>query len=101
MAEDILSVACCANRLVSCKLAPHQHPIPEDTPSRLLRLGLRASGRRFDVSWAMKIMFGVWFAALAVAPRALARSLAEIFLLPEKRPSINRWLGRLHAEAQP
>jgi hypothetical protein len=43
----------------------------------------------------MKAMFVAWFAAMAVAPRALARHLAELFMFPARRHTLNRLLGRL------
>jgi hypothetical protein len=40
-------------------------------------------------------MFFLWFVAEAAAPRPLAHRLAELFLFPERRRSLNRLLGRL------
>jgi glycosyltransferase involved in cell wall biosynthesis len=95
----ILSVSDVANRLTSLRLDPAQHPLPGDTPAGLLGQGLRAAGRRFDIRWPMKAMFMAWFMAMAVAPPALARGLAEQFFYPEKRRGLNRWLGRWHVRA--
>lgn len=92
----ILSVADIAHRLVSAKLAPELHPLPGDRVVPLALDGVRAARRRFDVSSAMKMMLAGWFAAMALAPRPLARRLAERFLLPERRPGLNRLLARLH-----
>ena len=43
----------------------------------------------------MKAMFVAWFAAMAIAPRPLARRLATLLLFPERRGTLNRPLGRL------
>lgn len=94
--DRILSIADLANRMASVKLEPALHPIPGDRPGRLLVDSVRAAGRRGNVSPAMKAMFVGWFAAMALSPRPLARRLAELFLFPERRTSLNRVLGRLH-----
>lgn len=91
----ILSLSDLANRLISLRLAPGLHPVEGDTRRALLGSSLRAVGRRFDVSWPMKGIFFAWFAAEALAPRPLAGRLAELFLFPERRPTVNRLLGRL------
>jgi len=93
--RPILSCADLANRLVSLKLEPARHPVPSDRPLGLLAKALRASRRRFDVSWAMKVVLVVWFALEAAAPRRLARPLAELFLFPGRRTRANDLLGRL------
>jgi glycosyltransferase involved in cell wall biosynthesis len=89
--RPILSCADLANRLVSLKLEPDRHPVASDRPLGLLREAMRASRRRFDVSWPMKAMLVAWFALEASAPRPLA----ELFLFPGRRPGANRLLGRL------
>jgi hypothetical protein len=43
----------------------------------------------------MKALLAAWFALEAVAPRRLARPLAELFLFPGRRTGANRVLGRL------
>lgn len=93
--RPILSCADLANRLVSLKLEPARHPIDSDRPLGLLRDAVRAGRRRFDVSWPMKALLVAWFALEALAPRRLARPLAELFLFPGRRPGANRLLGRL------
>jgi hypothetical protein len=91
----ILSVADLANRMISLRLQPQQHPVPGDSRLGLLRDAAGACRRRDNVSAAMKAMFLAWFAAMAVAPRRLARSLAVGFLFPQRRRTLNGLLGRL------
>jgi hypothetical protein len=42
----------------------------------------------------MKALLVAWFALEAMAPRALAKPLAELFLFPGRRAQFNRLLGR-------
>ncbi|HVO55116.1 MAG TPA: glycosyltransferase family A protein [Solirubrobacterales bacterium] len=92
----ILSIADLGNRMISLRLAPEQHPIPSDTRAGLLADAVRAARRRQGVGLAMKTLFVLWFAAMALAPRALARGMAERFLFPTRRSGLNRLLKRLH-----
>jgi hypothetical protein len=92
----ILSVADLSQRLVLAKLAPEMHPIEDDRVVPLARDGVRASWRRFDVAWEMKILFAGWFVLMAVAPRRASRAIARPFLLPETRERINPLLRRFH-----
>jgi glycosyltransferase involved in cell wall biosynthesis len=95
--ERILSVSDLGNRLLSRKLEPALHPVRDDSPWRLVTDGLRATSRRFDVSWPMRTLFAAWFVSTAAAPRPLARRLGELFLFPKRRTSVNRFLARLHS----
>ena len=96
---EILSVSDIANRLISLKLDPDRHPLPGDRMGRLVGMGMRASLCRFDVTWPMKILFLGWFTAMWLAPKRLARWLAEVFLFPEKRSRFNRLLGTFHVKS--
>jgi hypothetical protein len=91
-----LSVADVANRLISLKLEPALHPRTTDTAWRLARDGMSAATRRSDVSWQMKILFAGWFGGLALAPRPLARELAERFVFVQRRRRLNQLLSHMH-----
>jgi len=93
--ERILSLADLANRMASLKLEPARHPIAADRTLGLVADALAAARRREGVSPAMKAIFVAWFAAMAAAPRGIARRLAELFMFPERRRSLNGLLGRL------
>lgn len=93
--ERILSLADLANRMASLKLEPARHPIAGDRPLGLLADAVGAARRREGVSPAMKAIFVAWFAAMVATPRGLARRLAELFMFPERRRSLNGLLGRL------
>ncbi|MDQ2630932.1 MAG: glycosyltransferase [Actinomycetota bacterium] len=92
--DRILSIADLANRMISLRLEPELHPVPEDTRTGLVREALAAARRRSNASAPMKAIFAGWFAAMAIVPRPLARRLATYFLFPERRPAINKLLGR-------
>jgi glycosyltransferase involved in cell wall biosynthesis len=91
---EALSCADLANRLVSLRLEPGRHPVPGDRRRALFADAVRATRRRFDVSAPMKALLVAWFALEAMAPRSLARPLAELFLFPGRRARFNRLLGR-------
>jgi glycosyltransferase involved in cell wall biosynthesis len=97
---EILSVSYIANRITSLKLEPDQHPIAGDTSGRLFKMAMIAISRRSDVSALMKTLFGLWFALMVLAPTPIAYKLAEVFLFPERRQGLNRWLGALHTMRQ-
>jgi glycosyltransferase involved in cell wall biosynthesis len=96
--RPILSLSDLGNRLISLKLDPRQHPVPDDSVGALLVAALQAVRRRFDVSWSMKGLFFAWFLIEAAAPRRFARRFGELFLFPERRRTFNRLLGRLQRE---
>jgi hypothetical protein len=93
---QILSVSDLAHRLVSLRLDPRSHPVREDTRARLVGDGVRAASRRFDVRAPMRVVFGAWFVATAMAPRPLALRLGRWLLFPEQRGGANHLLRRLH-----
>jgi glycosyltransferase involved in cell wall biosynthesis len=95
--DRILSIADLANRMTSLKLDPARHPIASDSAFGLLRDAVGACRRRDDASAAMETALVAWFAAMAVAPRPLARRLAELFMFPSRRRSLNRLLGRMQS----
>ena len=92
----ILSVADIANRLISLRLDPAQHPLPGDTRWALLIAGIRASARRADVRLPLRALYGAWFFAMAIAPESLESRLGSWFLYPSRRRGFNTLLGRLH-----
>lgn len=94
--SDLFSVSLLSERLISLKLDPDGHPIVGDTLWRLFWPAIMASRRRFDVMWPLRILYMLWFISMLLAPKPLARPLAEIFSTPEKRQSINRVLSVLH-----
>jgi glycosyltransferase involved in cell wall biosynthesis len=93
---EILSVSYIANRMISICLEPQNHPISTDRRWGLVKMGARASFRRFDVSTGLKILFLSWFTLMAITPKPLGRTLARLFFFPQERRKLNRLLGKLH-----
>jgi len=85
-----------AHRMASLKLEPAQHPIKDDTLLRLSLRGAVASFRRSTLSLPVRLVYGLWFMAMALAPRKIAWSLAEKLFYPEKRRQFTRLLDALH-----
>ena len=71
------SVTDLAQRLVSLRLEPSAHPIASDRVARLALSGAAAALIRSDMASTRRLMYAVWFAAAAVAPRRVTRELAE------------------------
>jgi glycosyltransferase involved in cell wall biosynthesis len=87
--HPILSVSELANRLISLKLEPDLHPVRSDREWQLVANAVRAAHRRFDIAWPMKLMLIAWFASTAAAPAPLAYRLGELFMFPERRPTLD------------
>lgn len=94
--SELLSVSSFSERLISLKLSPSDHPVPQDTTWKLFWLGRAAAARRFDVTWLMRVIYMIWFATLALAPPQIVRWLAAQFFLPDRRPLLNRWLRTMY-----
>lgn len=90
------SISFVAHRLISLKLEPTFHPIDDDSLWHLLIRGLMAAHHRFDVRFPMKVLYGLWFTLIAIAPHRLATFLANVFLYPDRRHGLNRLLGTFH-----
>jgi hypothetical protein len=93
---ELLSVSLISERLISLKLNPSDHPVPNDTKWRLFRLGVTAAVRRFDVSRLMRVFFVIWFAVLALAPPPITEWLAVQFFVPDKRQLLNPLLRLMY-----
>jgi glycosyltransferase involved in cell wall biosynthesis len=98
--DEILSVSFIGARMVSHKLAPAGHPFVDDTPLRLLELGVRATGRRFDVRWQKKLLFIGWFLLMGLAPRSLAIQLARVWYFPRRRGPLTAALSLFYPPAR-
>jgi hypothetical protein len=99
--HEILSVSYMASRMVSFKLDRRQHPMPRDTVTKLLKLGVTSAMRRVDVPGLTKALFVLWFVAMAAAPKPFAWWLATLFFLPATREPANRVLGVMQRWSTP
>lgn len=77
-----------AQRMVSLKLEPVRHPLAKDTLRSLSWRGARAAVHRVDLSAPLKLVHVLWFAAMLVAPRSVARDISRQ-LLPISRTSMD------------
>ena len=77
--DDVRSVSSVANRVLSYRIDPSDHPILSDSAFRLLRLGLSSSARRVDVPLARRAMFAAWFVAVTTVPRRYLGVIARPF----------------------
>jgi Glycosyl transferase family 2 len=93
--DEILSIADLGQRLISLRLDPARHPIAGERRWSLVRDSVRAARRRDNAAPPLLAAFVAWFAAMAVAPRPLARRLAAWFLFPARRPGLSSLFGRL------
>jgi hypothetical protein len=82
--------------MASLKLEPAQHPIKEDTLLVLSLSGAVASFRRSTFSLPIRLVYGLWFVTMALAPHRMAWYLAEKLFYPEKRRQFTRLLDALH-----
>ena len=87
------SVSYVAHRLISLKLDPHLHPVSGDSVGKVRRAGIEAARNRFDVSPLQKVVFVVWFYAMALAPAPASTWLANRFLYPSSRRRVNTLLS--------
>jgi len=75
----VRSVTFAANRIVSLRLDPSNHPIERDTRWSLVRMGWSSAAARTDVSILRRLGFAGWFVAMAVVPRRLLHVVARPF----------------------
>lgn len=75
-----LDVAFLGYRLASLLLAPDRHPVPEDRRPRLAVRGIEAAVRNPFIRRPEVLRRGLWFAALGLVPRRLARRLAQVWV---------------------
>jgi hypothetical protein len=80
-----------ANRLVSLRLDPAQHPFPGDTRVGLARWGVQAAWRRDDLPRLLRLSYMAWFLLCAAAPKPVVRRLAELLFYPEAQ---GKWFKR-------
>lgn len=84
-----------ANRLVSLRLEPADHPISGDTRFSLAQRGITAALNRPDLTRVLRVMYVIWFLLAAIAPKSIVRWLALELFYPDRQRSLsNLVLGR-------
>ncbi|MBA2452314.1 MAG: hypothetical protein H0V47_04040 [Chloroflexia bacterium] len=86
----MLSVTYLINRIASLKLEPERHPIEGDSRARLLRLGIVASARRFDLPLRTRALYMAWFIAAVLSPKTLTMWLVSTAFYPERRGVLSK-----------
>lgn len=95
--RQFLSVTFLANRLISLKLAPRQHPLHGDSVWKVTRKALVATLKRRDASPALRAAYISWFLLVTVSPAPVARLLASHFLYAESTRQIDRLFSLANA----
>lgn len=88
-------------RLPSCRLAPEQHPCPQDRPAQLALSGLRALWKLSSYSNRRKLLMSSWFLWIGFAPKPWVRPAVDWYLVTGSRPKpIDRVLKLLRRWTQ-
>lgn len=93
-AEEVADLRYLAFRMISLKLEPAKHPVRGDTLNGLARRGIRVARQQTHQPARFRWLTSVWFIAIRMAPRPLARILAAAYDRPEKRRFLDRFLTR-------
>ena len=74
------------SRLVSLRLEPEEHPIPDDNAWVLAILGLKALWFYSSESLLKRIAFSLWFIWVSLLPLPLAKPAINWLFMPNQRP---------------
>lgn len=84
------------NRMISLKLDPRNHPFKETLWALFVQgCALSATHPSLETPKLMRLVYMLWFAAMLVAPRSLARPLAKTFFRPGKRKRLYNKIASL------
>jgi glycosyltransferase involved in cell wall biosynthesis len=72
-------------RLASLRVDPAHHPLMDDRPTSLMRMGLKSTWRNAGYNLKSKIFHTFWFSLAALLPQAAAVKMVRIGLLPRRR----------------
>jgi hypothetical protein len=86
--SDLLDVAFLTYRLASLRLDPARHPLPADRALELGARGIAAAALTPMLSTRQRAMRAAWFAAVAAAPRSIARRLIQAWTPDTPRQSL-------------
>ena len=74
------------SRLVSLRLEPEQHPVPEDKSMLLALWGIQALWFYSSESLVKRILFSLWFIWVGLMPLPLAKPAINWLFMPNQRP---------------
>jgi glycosyltransferase involved in cell wall biosynthesis len=72
-------------RLASLRVDPAHHPLMDDRPTSLMRMGLKSTWRNAGYNLKSKIFHTFWFSLAALLPQAAAVKVIRLGLIPRRR----------------
>jgi glycosyltransferase involved in cell wall biosynthesis len=81
----------CKARLISLRLDPAQHPVPDDRCWRLTLDGIIAAWRFPHLTLGKRLVASLVFPALAVTPRSVLRRVLAPLFRDSERPRLRLW----------
>jgi glycosyltransferase involved in cell wall biosynthesis len=78
------------NRIASLRLDPASHPVRDDRRWRLAWWGMVRTVFNSDLDARRRLIFAIWFAVVAFAPRPLAYRAILLLYVPQRRGRIPR-----------
>lgn len=79
------------SRIISLRLAPLEHPVPEDRPEVLVHWGIRCLWKYSQFSWIKRILYSAWFIWVGFMPLPLAEPAISWLYAPQHRPKLVSW----------
>ncbi|MBW4538719.1 MAG: glycosyltransferase [Myxacorys chilensis ATA2-1-KO14] len=79
------------SRIISLRLAPLKHPVPEDRPQVLVYSGIRCLWKYSQFSWIKRIFYSAWFIWVGFVPLPLAEPAISWLYAPQQRPKLVSW----------
>lgn len=83
------------NRVLSLRIAPGQHLVPEDSLAKLMRLGIRSAWTAPDVNVVGRFLWSAWFVVICSMPLGIVTRLVSRFRLQNFRTPTARTLVSL------
>ena len=83
------------NRMLSLRLVPRQHLVPEDSRAKLVGLGIENAWTAPDVNIAGRLLWTAWFLTIGFMPIGIVTRLVKQFRMQNFRPKIARALVSL------
>lgn len=78
-------------RLASIRLAPKQHPIPQDKSFSLVYSGIQSIWKYSSFNWQKRLIYTIWFLWSGLMPLTVAKPAIAWFFIPQSRPKLFGW----------
>ena len=79
------------SRIISLRLDPSGHPIPEDRALNLIYCGIRSLWKYSDFNWQKRLLYSIWFLWVGLLPLHLATPAITWLYAPQYRPKFIVW----------